>query len=362
MRNPFAHTAISTIIALALGVGLIGCGTIVPPPPDNASGIPDTEPNDSFSTAQAIALPAGSAVSIEGTFEGDDDVDVFDLGTFAAGQTLSARLSGDQAVNPDNVQFGFFDPDQNVAILDNNAVTAADQNIAFTIRKPGTYYLALAELNPRVASSPRYTVQITAGTSAISVPPAQVIYLNYNGASRVTIGGVTFADVLPFSALDVGADPAAIAARVTERTRANYAPYNIEILSSYDTAEPAGPHGTVHISASANPDLYGLSSSVDWYNQDPTDNAIIFAGSLTGRGLSETQFIDALANIVTHEMGHMSGLAHTLDPAELMDQVTPLNALARPQTFHTAPLAEFPIGQGNTPELLQFALGLLQGP
>jgi hypothetical protein len=343
---------------MVLWVGLGGCG--VPPAP-TPNAVQEIEPNDSFPGAQIVTIPSGQTLTINGFFVWGQDPDIYDLGTFEAGQTLSASLTGDSAVNPNNVQFGFFDQDQEVAILDDNAITAAEQQISLTIRKPGKYYLALSDPNQPPSSSYTYSVLITVGSAAIPTPPKQIVFLNYNGISTITIGGFTFNNVLPFSAIGSSLNPPLIASLTTSAIQADYTPYNIQILSSYDTLEPTVPHSTVYVSGgSGTQQFYGLASSVDWYNQDPTDNAIVFAGLLTNSGLSQTQFVTALANITAHEMGHLSGLAHTVDHTELMDQVTPLNSLDQPQTFHLAPLAEFPVGTENTPQLLQFALGLFQ--
>ncbi len=357
-RMHWAKISLGWLIIIAFGP--LGCGTVLPPsnPPADDT-IQEIESNDDFSRAQVINIPSGQTFHITGSLAGGDDVDVFSLGTFQAGQTFSATLTGEKAVNPDNVQFGFFDQDQEVAILDDNAITATDQSISFTVRKPGTYYLALAEFDLSPSSSYDYSLAVTIGSAAVTTPPTQIVYLNFSGASTVTVGGITFNNVLPFSVIDNGMDPQALAAQTVARVRTDFAPYNMQILSSYETIEPSATHSTVYISASSNPSFYGLSEDVDWYNRDSADDAIIFAGLLNGQGLTQTQFVTALANITTHEMGHLSGLAHTSDDTELMDQITPLHALDQLQTFHLAPLAEFPIGDENTPQLLQFALGLL---
>jgi hypothetical protein len=343
----------------ALGIGLAGCGTSVLTP-DNTNGVQEIESNNSFSTAQVVTIPSGQAFQISGTFQGGNDVDVYDLGTFQIGQTLTANLTGGSAVTPDNVQFGFFDQDQEVGILDDNATTAAEQNVSFFVRKAGKYYLALAESNLPSLTAYNYSAVVTVGSGTAPNPAQQIVYLNFNGVSSVTIWEDTFTNVQPFSAINNGMSPQAIAGQVIDILRADYTPYNIQFLSSYDTGEPAAAHTTIFISGSSNQSFYGLSDSVDWYNQNHSDRSIIFAGALNGSGLTQTQFVNALANIVAHELGHLCGLAHTVDHTELMDITTPLRQLAQPQNFHQASLAEFPIGTEDTLQLLQFSLGILQ--
>jgi hypothetical protein len=356
----YSKRRVGTLIILTavFGIGLTGCGSGFVPPND-ASAVQEVEPNNTFNEAQVVTIPSAQTLRVNGMFANGSDVDVFSLGTFQAGRTLSAELSGDNAVNPNNVQFGFFDQDQQVAILDDNAATAADQKVSFVVRKSGKYYLALAAGSSSSFFAHSYSVLITVGSGAVPTPAKEIVYLNFNGVSSVTISGTTFNNVLPFSALGNGMNPQTVAAQVTAAVAGDYAPYDMQILSSYDAPEPSGPHSTVYVSAGTNQSFYGLSDDVDWYNENLNDRSIIFAGALTGNGLSQTQFVTALANITAHEMGHLSGLAHTFDHTELMDQTTPMKLLDRAQTFHDAPLAEFPIGDEDTPELLQFALGLL---
>jgi hypothetical protein len=347
-----------TLCLAPLWLALAGCGSGFITP-DNPDAVQERESNDTFSSAQAVTMPDGQSLQINGTFQGGNDVDVYSLGTFQAGQTFSAVLTGDSGVTPSYVQFGFFDQDQEVAILDDNAITAADQKVAFTVCKPGKYYLGLAQSGQSSFITYAYSVQVTLGSSTVPDPLKQIFYLNFNGVSSVTIWDTTFTNVKPFSAINNGFSPQVIAAQTVDAIRADYALYNVQVLSSYDTLEPAGEHATVFVSGGNNEGFFGLSDHIDWYNQDLDDHAIIFAGALNGYGLTQNQFVAALANIVSHEMGHLCGLAHTVDHTELMDISTPMRYLDQDQDFHVAALAEFPIGTEDPLELLQFSLGLL---
>lgn len=342
-----------------MGIALGGCGATFTPP-DDAPSVQEAEPNSTFAQAQAVTIPSSQNLRINGSVQGGQDVDVFDLGTFQAGQTLTAVLTGGSAINPDSIQFGFFDVNQEVAILDDNAATVDEQNISFVVRVPGKYYLALAQVDSSDFFSHTYSLLVTVGSSTVPSPSRQIFFLNFNGVSSVTIGDTPFRNLQPFSALNTTMSIPSVAAKTVDAIRGDYAAFNVQILSSYDTTAPSLPHSTVYISASSNDSFYGLSDAIDWYNENPSDNTVILAGGLLGSGLTQTQFITTLANVTAHEMGHLCGLAHTDDDSELMDQVTPLNALSKPQDFHKAYLAEFPIGTQDAIELLQFSLGILQ--
>ncbi|MFA5864947.1 MAG: hypothetical protein WC975_09710 [Phycisphaerae bacterium] len=342
---------VSVGFAVLLAVG--GCGTNIPIP---TTTVNEVESNNTFSQPQTVTVIASEATDISGSLEGGNDVDVFLLGTFQQGQTLTADLRGSSALISSNVAMGFFDKDQDVAVLDDDpSSSSTDKQISLTVRKAGNYYLVVAQNR---ASNFMYDVVITIGSGNISTPPMQVVYLNYNGASNLQIGGDQFSNVLPFSAV-IPNNTAAWAAQITTLVRADYLNLNIQIISSYESLEPSGPHSVVFVSGSGG-SFFGLADDVDWYNQDLTDRAVIFTGGqLHDPSLTQDQFVTGVANVTSHELGHLVGLVHTDDDSELMDQVTPLSQLVRPQTFHLAPLAEFPIGSEDCIQLLQFSLGLL---
>lgn len=355
--SPLFYCLLATVYCLLVllpgcgtDLGLSGSSATVTPIP--AGAVSEVEYNDTFNQAQSV--PVTQSLTISGTITDANDVDVFVLGSFQAGQTLTADLTGRRGFGSNEVAVAFFDQDQDVAVLNDQVVTAAaGETASFTVRKAGNYYLALSQIDS--AALP-YLVAISVGSATIPTPQKQIVYLDYNGISSVQIGGDSFTSVQPFSA--VGPSAAAMAARITTLVRTDYARYNVQILSSYESAAPADPHTTVYVSGSSG-DFFGLADDVDWYNQNATDRAIIFAGLFQQSQLTQDQFVLGTANVVAHELGHLLGLAHTTDHTELMDQTTPMSLLVLDQTFHRAALAEFPIGEEDTPQLLLYSLGLL---
>lgn len=342
-------------------IAFVVAGCVSPTPlPDNTTTVEETEPNDSFFSAQAVPLAAGQPVNIEGTFGGGMDLDVYALGTRSVGETISVQLSGSDLSSAD-ATIALFDQDQNVAIEDDGTGSDSLQSVTLTVRKAGTYYLVLSEGSSFNSRSVTYAALVEVGSAAIPVPARQVVFLDYRGAARVDIGGEVFISVEPFSDLDFGSRTQTIAGRITDRVRSDYEGLNIEFRSSFDGPEPDGPHSVVFVSGGRGDGIYGLADDIDWYNENPADRAITFLGSFRSADLTDSEFVDGAANIISHELGHLVGLVHTDDHTELMDIQTPLRLLVRPQDFHRAPLAssEFPIGFEDCLELLQFSLGIL---
>jgi predicted Zn-dependent protease len=153
--------------------------------------------------------------------------------------------------------------------------------------------------------------------------------------------------------------PQLLASNIMDLVRADYSGYDVSFTSSYVQEAPSTAHSTVYITASSG-EYLGLADDVDWYNENLDDNAVVFAGLMTGSGISKSEFVQIVANVTSHETGHLLGLAHTDDDTELMDQVTPQSSLEEDQSFGRAPLPEdeFPIGYQDSLELLAFSIGM----
>jgi len=140
-----------------------------------------------------------------------------------------------------------------------------------------------------------------------------------------------------------------------------YGSYNVEIRSS--KKYPSVPaDATVIYFGLYDPNLLGLAENCDEYNADLTQRAIVFTDTFAiFMPLEPTleEVATAIANVASHEAGHLLGLEHTQDWTELMDTTSPASSLLTAQTFHLAPLytGVFPIGWQDSPLLLAGSLG-----
>jgi hypothetical protein len=358
-RNDGWSYGVILLIFVLGSVGLVGCSPVLPVP-ENTVVVASTEPNNDFDHAQAVGLSATQAVQINGTLSASDNLDVFFLGELQQGQRIVAEIKGNNLFQNGDIVLGLFDANQDVAIFEENVVTVSQtETVTLIVREAGNYYLGVSESSPTGAVGFPYSMVVTLGSEEIPAPRKQIVYLNYNGVPSVTIGTNSFTNVRSFSELPYGLGTPAVADKITKQVQGDYPQLNIQILSSYDTQEPQDPHSVVFVCANDGA-FFGMADQIDWYNQDLSDRAIIFTGLLATSNLTENQFVDATANVVAHELGHLVGLAHTHDHTELMDQSTPMSYLSKTQNFHRASLADFPIGWEDSVQLLQFSLGVLQ--
>lgn len=346
------------LVVLVFSVMLIaGCGLELP----SAAPInKESEPNDTFTEAKVITENSENPFKIEGTLSSDSDHDVFNIGNFRIGETIKIEVRTSQRFAIPKITIGLFDKDEEIARLEDliSPTTSFRTVFVHTVRKSGDYFLGISAGESFLDAPFDYIIRVTLGADNPPVPSGQIVYINFHGGDDIWIGGDFYSHLLPLSSINSTLNAEELSQRIIDLMRLDYFQFNLDIISSYEQQEPHGDHSTVYITGSDD-NYFGLAESTDWYNADQDDIAIVFGGALYDKNMSFDQLAQMIANVASHELGHLLGLVHTEDDTELMDAVTPSNLLDEDQDFHRAELTDFPIGYQDAMELLELTLGLI---
>jgi len=345
-------------ISCFLLIGFIaGCGCdLFPNIPQISS---ELEPNDNFGIAQKISLDNNSTTEISGTLSSSNDIDMFDIGSLTAGTKLDVEIKSIDSPTQQSVTIALFDNEDDIARLEDVEVSASVYKTAFThiIQKSGIYYLGISAENSYISGSFDYTIRVDKSSASTPTSSSQVVYLDFDGADNIVLDGDLFSHLAPLSSATGSYDDKQVADMIVDMVEQDYDDLNIQFVSSYYNSPPTITHTAIYITG--NDDEYlGLSEHIDWYNDDHSDCAIIFAGAFNANELTLTEYAQSIANVASHELGHLLGLIHTDDDTEIMDEATPFSLLEEDQNFHRAPIIDFPIGYQDALDLLNMILGM----
>ncbi len=348
---------LSAILAITAihGCGTItGSGTTSGPGTwiDNSSSAANVDPDTStvvtgpFGKTLNITLADQQKLVISGTIVSPDQVDTYEVGELLAGDELKVEVvAGDKGFDP---ALGIFDENQDCMFVNDDRQYYNRQTnpyAYFIVRADTSQCYVVVSASVRSDTVGKYQLQITRtpGTPAAN-PSSQLVYVNFEGADNVVIGRRDPVDVPPFSGDMIDAqfsgDTEELIDLVIERMRENYSLLNVEIICSRDQAKPSQPHTTLHL-GSYNPALLGIADSIDSFNADSTQQAVIFVDTFSAFMSQEPTLQEiayAIANVASHELGHLLGLHHTADSSGIMDTTASLRQMLLPQTFNRSPL------------------------
>ncbi len=232
-------------------------------------------------------------------------------------------------------------------------------------RQSQACYIAMAS-TPGFTSQGDYLLGASLEFPApIPQPSPDVVLLDFGGGRNVKVGTRAAIDVPAFDAAQISARyagmTATLAEAVVELVRGDFAGYDVTILSTTEGAQADGTMSRVRFGA-FDEALLGVAEGVDEYNAIAGQQAMVFTDTFEAfmrLDPSVSEMAQAIANVASHEIGHLLGLVHTSDPAELMDVTASLNELLHDQDFGTAPIYEavFPLGHQDSVQLLLDAVG-----
>lgn len=325
----------------------------------------ETDTNDAFQTAELISIPETSLV-IRGTINSSNDVDLYNLGPVEAGDRIIVDMTTEESLNG---AIALFD-EQGASLLVNdhrNVYLGTQQPFLDIIarRASNAYYVAVSA-TPGYSASGEYGLVASIQANATPAATSQdTILLVFSGGSNVRISTRPAVDVPPFDASQVDASFAGqtddVIQALVQMVREDFADFNVTILSTSEGASFDSSMTRVFF-GSFDPGLLGVAEGVDEYNSTKGQVAIVFTDTFAVFGALEPsvdQMAQALANVTSHEIGHLLGLVHTSDPLGIMDVTASLNQLITDQTFTQSLIYPdvFPVGMQDAVMLLFDSVG-----
>ncbi|NLX14925.1 MAG: hypothetical protein GXY44_14925 [Phycisphaerales bacterium] len=281
------------------------------------------------------------------------DVDFFALGPIQAGDRLRARV-----LTPDSeldALLAVFDAENKLFIVNDNANIAPrpyDPAVDEIIRHDSEYFIGVMRPGFAAFTGGDYELRIQVDRGGEPVPPrGQILLLNFAGG-RVELGGGNHLTIAPFDAGNIDAMYAGRTEQVkrwiVRTVRQNFARFDLTIYSTDDA--PDLPDDGVSIVYFGGYDAGGLGialNGTDFYNCDRNDVAVVFTERFTPDLFTDppdaTRLGVAIGNIASHEAGHLFGLSHVRDAADVMNTYDAPDHLLTDQHFKASTLDQFVI-------------------
>lgn len=356
----------SEISALVGYILIVACGGCAPEAYDTTgtdglltlvAGLTESRADEAeLGQAGSGPIILSGSVAVPGSYE------LITLGAASAGERWRISHAGDRSSGSYLVVL--LDADYNLLYRQLVTTTAPLEHVLRS--DSGLLHVGVASPYASRGVSFRVSVESRTG-NPVPAPSAQVVWLNFGGASGVSVHGQA---PVSFGAFDGGSVApeyagltATMKAAIIETMREDYAGFDVEIRSSDEGGPPAGPHATVHFGGTS-ARLLGLADNVDQYNEDPWQAAIIYTDEFQDFAvmqLTAEEMGHMLGNVASHELGHLLGLFHTQVATDVMDTTGTAWDIAGAQRFSRAALetSVFPYGFEDSPARLRETVGVV---
>lgn len=363
---------------LILTLGLIGLGACAPELMnpggsviDTVAGITDApqtdKPGETSSDSGDNASPSPpeseTPTQVDGSVTENGDYRLYELGPCAAGDAWRITAGG-TFLSQGTFLVTLFDADHDLL---RRELVSSTRVLEHVVRDDTTVYLGVAIPFGRAGGSFRFNVSRTIG-NIVPAPAQQVVYLNFAGGSDINVHRRSGLDFPAFDASRVGSEYAGLTAEmktaIVDAMYDDYADFGLTIVTSDEGPMPPGACSVLHFGGNDG-SLLGLADSVDQYNTDGNDAAIIYVeafSNYTVMQLSAEEMGQMIGNVASHELGHLLGLFHTKVPTDIMDTTGTAWDLATNQSFERGVLEDtvFPMGYENSPARLAETIGRVE--
>jgi len=208
---------------------------------------------------------------------------------------------------------------------------------------------------------------VAAKQSSIAIPDARpdTILLDFSGAQNVRIGSRPVINVPRFDASAISEKYTgftdSMITRIVDAVREDFIGLNGTVLSTSEGAVYNGNMTRIFF-GTYNEALLGVAEGVDEFNSDTNQTAIVFTETFSAFMRADPtiqQMSQSIANVASHEIGHLLGLIHTQDTNAIMDVTASVRRLLEDQTFRRSPIYSlvFPVGNQDAVQTLLDTLG-----